>query len=66
MTIYRSINATASAHHVTPTWETRVQVAQEASRLDNLLGTEFTAEAVRDWLGRLGVGTLFIEPGSIA
>ena len=31
-------------------------------RSDN--GPEFTAEAVRDWLGRLGVGTLFIEPGS--
>ena len=31
-------------------------------RSDN--GPEFTAEAVRDWLGRLGVGALFIEPGS--
>ncbi len=31
-------------------------------RSDN--GPEFTAEAVRDWLGRLEVGTLFIEPGS--
>ncbi len=31
-------------------------------RSDN--GPEFTATAVRDWLGRLGVGTLFIEPGS--
>ena len=31
-------------------------------RSDN--GPEFTAEAVRDWLSRLGVGTLFIEPGS--
>ena len=27
-------------------------------------GTEFTAKAVRKWLGKLGVGTLFIEPGS--
>jgi putative transposase len=34
----------------------------EHIRSDN--GPEFTAEAVRDWLGRLGVGTLFIEPGS--
>ncbi len=25
---------------------------------------EFVAKAVRDWLSRLGVGTLFIEPGS--
>jgi len=31
-------------------------------RSDN--GSEFTAEAVRDWLARLGVKTLFIEPGS--
>ena len=27
-------------------------------------GPEFAAKAVRAWLGRLGVGTLFIEPGS--
>jgi putative transposase len=31
-------------------------------RSDN--GPEFTAEAVREWLGRVGVTTLFIEPGS--
>lgn len=31
-------------------------------RSDN--GPEFTAEAVRKWLGRVGVTTLFIEPGS--
>ena len=31
-------------------------------RSDN--GPEFTAKAVRAWLGRIGVGTLFIEPGS--
>jgi len=31
-------------------------------RSDN--GREFTAKAVRDWLGRIGVKTLFIEPGS--
>jgi transposase InsO family protein len=31
-------------------------------RSDN--GSEFTSEMVRDWLGRLGVKTLFIEPGS--
>ena len=31
-------------------------------RSDN--GPEFTAEAVRDWLHRVGVATLFIEPGS--
>ena len=26
--------------------------------------SEFTARVVRDWLGRLGVKTLYIEPGS--
>jgi putative transposase len=31
-------------------------------RSDN--GREFTANAVRDWLARIGVKTLFIEPGS--
>ncbi len=31
-------------------------------RPDN--GPEFVAKAVRDWLPRLEVGTLFIEPGS--
>ena len=31
-------------------------------RSDN--GSEFTAQAVRDWLARIGVQTLFIEPGS--
>jgi putative transposase len=34
----------------------------EYIRSDN--GPEFTARAVRGWLGRLGVKTLFIEPGS--
>ena len=34
----------------------------EHIRSDN--GAEFTAKAVRKWLARLGVKTLFIEPGS--
>jgi putative transposase len=34
----------------------------EHIRSDN--GPEFTAKAVRRWLSRLGVKTLFIEPGS--
>ena len=34
----------------------------EHIRSDN--GAEFTTQAVRDWLNRLGVKTLFIEPGS--
>lgn len=36
--------------------------APDFIRSDN--GPEFTAEIVRDWLRRLGVKTLFIEPGS--
>ena len=31
-------------------------------RSDN--GPEFTAGVVRDWLGRVGIRTLYIEPGS--
>jgi transposase InsO family protein len=31
-------------------------------RSDN--GPEFTARSIRQWLSRVGVGTLFIEPGS--
>ena len=31
---------------------------------DNGNGPEFAAKAVRRWLGRIGVQTLFIEPGS--
>ncbi len=34
----------------------------DSIRSDN--GPEFTATKVRDWLGRIGVKTLFIEPGS--
>ena len=34
----------------------------EHLRSDN--GSEFTAKAVREWLGRVGVKTLYIEPGS--
>ena len=34
----------------------------EHLRSDN--GPEFTAKLVRQWLARLGVQTLYIEPGS--
>ena len=34
----------------------------EHIRSDN--GPEFTAKIVRTWLGRIGVKTLFIEPGN--
>lgn len=36
--------------------------APDYLRSDN--GSEFTAELIRSWLKRLGVKTLFIEPGS--
>ena len=36
--------------------------APDYLRSDN--GSEFTADLVRQWLERLGVKTLFIEPGS--
>jgi transposase InsO family protein len=36
--------------------------APEHIRSDN--GPEFTAKAVREWLSRIGVKTLYIEPGS--
>jgi len=36
--------------------------APQYLRSDN--GPEFTAKAVRQWLGRVGVQTLYIEPGS--
>ena len=36
--------------------------APDFIRSDN--GSEFTANIVREWLGRLGVRTLYIEPGS--
>lgn len=36
--------------------------APEYLRSDN--GPEFTANMVRQWLGQVSVGTLFIEPGS--
>jgi transposase InsO family protein len=36
--------------------------APDYLRSDN--GSEFTSEILRGWLGRLGVKTLFIEPGS--
>jgi len=43
-------------------WLFLVRGVPEHIRSDN--GPEFTAKAVRAWLARLGVMTLFIEPGS--
>jgi hypothetical protein len=39
-----------------------VLLHEDVIRSDN--GSEFTAKAVRDWLGRVNVKTLYIEPGS--
>ena len=39
-----------------------LRVTPEHIRSDN--GPEFTAKVVREWLARLGVTTLYIEPGS--
>ena len=44
------------------TWLFVTRGVPEHIRSDN--GAEFTARAVRTWLGRVGVKTLFIEPGS--
>jgi transposase InsO family protein len=43
-------------------WLFATRGVPEHIRSDN--GPEFTAHAVRDWLKRIGVRTLFIEPGS--
>lgn len=44
------------------TWVMATRGVPDYIRSDN--GSEFTATAVRDWLSRVGVKTLFIEPGS--
>jgi len=43
-------------------WLMATRGVPEHVRSDN--GPEFTATAVREWLGQVGVKTLFIEPGS--
>ena len=44
------------------TWLFVTRGVPEYLRSDN--GSEFTCTAVRSWLAKVGVGTLFIEPGS--
>ena len=44
------------------TWLMATRGVPDYIRSDN--GSEFTAHAVRDWLARVGVKTLYIEPGS--
>ncbi len=43
-------------------WMMAIRGVPEHIRSDN--GAEFTAKAVRSWLGKVGVKTLYIEPGS--
>ena len=43
-------------------WPFATRGVPDHIRSDN--GPEFTAGVVREWLGRVGVKTLFIEPGS--
>lgn len=43
-------------------WLMSVRGVPDHMRSDN--GSEFTAKAVRDWLKKVGVKTLYIEPGS--
>lgn len=43
-------------------WLMATRSVPEHIRSDN--GPEFTADVVRDWLSKVGVKTLFIEPGS--
>jgi len=44
------------------TWLMATRGVPKHIRSDN--GAEFTAKAVRSWLGKVGVKTLYIEPGS--
>jgi transposase InsO family protein len=45
-----------------PAWPMVTRGGPAHLRSDN--GPEFTATVVREWLGQVGVKTLFIEPGS--
>ena len=39
-------------------------VAREPEHIRSDNGPEFVAQKLRQWLGNLGTGTLYIEPGS--
>lgn len=58
--VARKLNADEVLHCLTDLFT--LHGPPEHIRSDN--GPEFTARAVRGWLGRVGVKTLFIEPGS--
>lgn len=58
--VARKLNSDAVLHCLTDLFT--VHGPPEHIRSDN--GPEFIAKAVRGWLGRIGVKTLYIEPGS--
>ena len=58
--VERRLRSDDVLHKLTRLFTTRG--VPEHIRSDN--GAEFTANAVREWLKRIGVTTLFIEPGS--
>jgi transposase InsO family protein len=58
--IGRQIKASDVLYHLSELFVLRG--APDYLRSDN--GSEFTSQMVREWLQRLGVKTLFIEPGS--
>jgi putative transposase len=53
-----------TANDVVSTLEYLFEVRGEPEHIRSDNGPEFIAEVVRDWLGRRGAKTLFIEPGS--
>jgi transposase InsO family protein len=58
--VARRLDADAVLHRLTELFVLRRP--PDYIRSDN--GPEFTAKAVREWLSRVGVKTLYIEPGS--
>ena len=62
MTSSTSGSGTAGRCGCCPSSTNTSESAAEHIRSDN--GPEFTANAVREWLGRVGAKTLYIEPGS--
>ena len=62
MTSSTSGSGTAGRCGCCPSSTNTSESAAEHIRSDN--GPEFTANAVREWLGKVGAKTLYIEPGS--
>ena len=54
----------AGVGHLSLSWYPKCRRFESYPRYHSDNGSEFTTQAVRDWLGRLDVKTLFIEPGS--